>query len=205
MSEIRLKASKRELVSKNEIKKMRKLGKIPANYYAKGIDNIIYVVEEKELMAALKAEGKVITLETEDGDKKAVVREVQKHPVSWKLLHVDFLGLIEDEPVKLRVPLSFDGVPYGVKNMGGVLIIDTRSIEISCLPKDIPARISVDVSPLKLKQTVHARDLKFDNITIESRPEVLLCRVGVTRAAVSAKGAAKTTTVTETATEPAEA
>ncbi len=188
--EIRLKASKRALVSKNEIKKMRKEGKIPANYYAKGIDNSVYVLEEKDLLVALKSGNKVLTLETEDGDKKVIVREVQRHPVSWKLLHVDFLGLIEDKPVKLKVPLSFDGVPFGVKNMGGVLIVNTRTVDISCLPKDIPNKISIDVSPLKVKQTVHARDLQFDNLKIESNPEVLLCRVGVTRAAIAAKGAA---------------
>jgi len=83
--------------------------------------------------------------------------------------------------------LRFEGVPFGVKNMGGVLVLNTRSIAISCLPADIPNEIVLDVSPLKMNETFHARDIKLEKIEVVTRPVELLCRVVVTRAALAAK------------------
>ncbi len=184
-----LKAEKRKLVKTNELKKLRKEGLVPVNYYGYKLDNESYFVDAIEAMKALKSGFKVITLQTEAGDKQCVVREIQRHPVTWDLTHIDFLALQEGRKVNFKIPLKFEGISHGVKNLGGVLLINSRSLEISCLPEHIVNELVFDVSKLKLKETIHANDVNIENIEVVSKPSTLLCSIGVTRAALSIKNA----------------
>jgi len=191
MSEVVLKAESRETVKGLSTVSMRKQGWIPVNFYGYKIENRTMVVQEMDLLKAIRSGSKVIQLETAEGKKEVVIKEVQRHPVTWKPLHADFYALADDREIVLKVPVRFEGVSFGVKNMGGVLILSSRSIEISCLPKFIPNELVVDVSPLKVRDTVHAKDLKLENIRVVSRGDQLMCRVGATRASLSEAGGDK--------------
>lgn len=191
MSEVVLKAESRETVKGLSTVSMRKQGWIPVNFYGYKIENRTMVVQEMDLLKAIRSGSKVIQLETADGTKDVVIKEVQRHPVTWKPLHADFYALAAEREIVLKVPVRFEGVSFGVKNMGGVLIFNSRSVEISCLPKYIPNEIIVDVTPMKIRDTVHAKDLKLDNIKIVSRPDQLMCRVTATRASLSETGGEK--------------
>ncbi len=186
MSE-KLTAIKKEKDSKRAITSKRKLGLIPVNLYGPGIENShSYYINETDLNRAIKSGSKIHEVTSDVGDFKVVFREVQRHPVTWKLLHIDMLSLSPGKKVSVKVPVRYEGVPFGVKNMGGVLIINSRDITIEALAEHIPNEIFIDVSPLKLKETVHAGDVVRENIRIVSPADMLLCRVGITRAAVSA-------------------
>ncbi len=191
MSE-KLQAQIKEKDSKRAINAKRKQGLIPVNLYGPGIENShSYYVNEIDLNRAIKSGKKIHEITSEIGDFKVVFREVQRHPVTWKLLHIDMLSLAPGMKVTVRVPVRYEGVPFGVKNMGGVLIINSRDIMIEALAEHIPNEIIIDVSPMKLKDTIHASDVIRENIKVASHGEMLLCRVGITRAAVSAaEGAA---------------
>jgi len=191
MSEVVVKAESRDKVAGLSCVAMRNQGWIPVNFYGYKIENRTYVVQENELLKAIRSGSKVITLETAEGKKDVVVKEVQRHPVTWNLLHADFYALAAEKEITIKVPLRFTGTSYGVKNMGGVLILSSRSVDISCLPQYIPNEIVVDVTPMKIRDTVHAKDLQLENIKIASRGDQLLCRVGATRASLSEAGGDK--------------
>jgi large subunit ribosomal protein L25 len=180
----------------------RKKGFIPVNLYGPGIENShSYYIDELALNRAIKSGKKIHEITSDVGDFKIVMKEVQRHPVTWKLVHVDMLSLKPGMRVTVTVPLRFEGVPYGVKNMGGVFIINSRDITVEAMAEYIPNEITLDVSPLKLKDTIHASDVKRENIKVVSPAEMLLARVGITRAAVSAAEA--TTTPAAAAPAPA--
>lgn len=182
-----LKAEKREKMAKNELKQLRKKGMVPVNVYGYKLDNEFYFVQENDVQKAIKSGVKVVKLETESGEKECIIREVQRHPVSWSVQHVDFLRLQEGRKVSFKVPVRYEGTAFGVKNMGGVLLINSRSIDIACLPEHIINEIVLDVTHLKLKETFHASDVNIDNIEVVSAPSTLLCSIAVTRAALSIK------------------
>jgi len=185
MSDVIIKGETKKGSNKILLKAKKKEGKVPANLYGTGFDNISLFVDSKELKKAIKSGTKVFSLETESGTFKVITKEVQRHPISWDLLHVDFLKLSEDKKVTIKIPVRYIGEAFGVKNMGGVLLLNSRTVEVSCLPKYILDEIVVDVTELKLHETIHAGDLKLENITDISYPSELLCKVGLTRSAMS--------------------
>ena len=190
MSKYVIKSEVKENSDKILLKEKKKKGFIPANLYGAGFDNISLFVDSKEMKKAIKSGKKVFSLETASGSYDVITKEVQRHPISWDLLHVDFLKLSDDKKVTIKIPLRYEGVAFGVKNMGGVLLLNSRVVEVSCLPKHILEEIVVDVTALKLNDTIHAGDLKLENITDISYPSELLCKVGITRSAMSEGGSA---------------
>ncbi|MBN1967747.1 MAG: 50S ribosomal protein L25 [Candidatus Delongbacteria bacterium] len=186
-----LKAVKRELSTKKSTRKDgRKNGMVPTVVYGFGQDNLFFDIDALSLMKVYKSGDKVITLETETESFNVIIKEIQRHPVTWQPLHVDLIKLVEGREVEVKVPLRYSGVPFGVKNMGGVLIINSRDTKVKCLPENIPNVIEVDVSPLKISETIHAGDLKLDNMKLSGNENQLLARCSATRASLSAKNEA---------------
>jgi large subunit ribosomal protein L25 len=104
----------------------------------------------------------IIDLTIEGEIKKecdAIIKEIQQHPASGKILHIDFQHILRGEKLKIDVPVYLVGEPLGVKEMGGVLEHGPREIEIRCLPRDIPERIEIDVKSLRIHDSIHIRDI----------------------------------------------
>ena len=161
-----LEAEKREGHGKNEARRLRAAGRIPAVVYGsrkgKAREAVPVAVDPKEVMRILHSESganTLITLKLEGAESRVMVKEYQLDPVTHKLLHADFFELAMDRAITVTVPIAVRGEPTGVKQQGGLLDFVTREIEVQCLPTDIPEQIDVDVSELMLHQAIRLRDL----------------------------------------------
>jgi large subunit ribosomal protein L25 len=161
--EATLQAEKRETRGKNEARRLRASGRIPAVMY--GVEKgkaVEIAVDPKILMRILHSQAGVNTLiglQLDGGDTRVLVKEYQIDPIHHKLLHADFYQVAMDKALTVTVPLVIKGEAPGVKQQGGIVDFVTREIDIECLPGDIPQNIVVDVSELMLNQGIRVRDI----------------------------------------------
>ncbi len=170
MHEITLSAQKRPETGKDKVKKLRGQGRVPAVVYGHGQEARSITLDSKELLPLFKetsGENTIINLRLEDGSTlKTVIREAQTEPIRNRLLHLDLLEIRMDEKIKVKVPVETEGLPEGVKNQGGIMEHILDMVEVSCLPGDIPDKIVVDVSGLKVGQSLHVGDIKVDKVEV---------------------------------------
>src|SRR5204862_2137133 len=109
----------------------------------------------------------------EKSNRTALVQEVQHSPVSGDILHIDFHAISMDETIQAEVPLEPTGIPTGVKNFGGLLEQSLRALTIECLPRDLPDRITVDVSQLNVGDSIHVRQIQLPSgVTSKVPPDL---------------------------------
>ena len=158
-----LEALKRDTRGKNEARRVRAAGKIPAVVYGDKSEAAVISVDPKTLLRILHSESGVntlISLKFEgEGDTRVLVRDYQVDPVTQRPLHVDFYRIAMDKVLRVTVPIMLKGEPKGVKAQGGVLDFVNRDIEVECLPADIPEHIDIDVADLLINQGIRVRDL----------------------------------------------
>ena len=136
----------------------------------------IYVVD-------LNIDGKITT---------AIMKDIQFHPVTDKILHVDFLQIDESNPIVMEVPVKLEGLAEGVK-AGGKLTLQVRKLRVKALYNLIPEKLIIDVTSLGLGKTIKVGDLKFEGLQLLNVKEAVVCGVKLTRAARGAQAAAATT------------
>jgi large subunit ribosomal protein L25 len=156
-----LQVSPREAGGKGAARKLRAAGQVPAVLYGSGIDPVTIAVGRRHLEEVLHAGANAILDLTGTEDVKgklALVKEVQRDPVSRRLLHCDLYAVDVRKKVVVGVALHYEGKPKGVE-MGGVLEPIQRELEVECLPLEIPDAISVDVSALEIGDSIHVRDI----------------------------------------------
>lgn len=167
MSESLLKAESREAKGKEFAKKLRKQGKIPGIFYAHDEKSIPIFLDERETMKLLTTETGLIDFQIgKKRKRKAIIKEIQTDPVKQTLLHIDVMGVQLTEKIEVEVPIRFIGEAIGVKEQGGILYQHLRSIEVSCLPLDIPEHIEIDVSNLNINDTLSLESLSLENAEI---------------------------------------
>ena len=162
-----LEVVKREGRGKNESRRLRAAGRIPAVLYGarndgKAPEGVPVAVDPKEVLRILHSDSganTLITLKLDGGESRVMVKEYQLDPVTHQLLHADFYQLAMDRAITVTVPIVVKGEPKGVKLQGGLLDFVTREIQVQCLPTDIPEHIDIDVSDLVLHQSIRLRDL----------------------------------------------
>ena len=155
---------------KNEARRLRVTGQVPATLYGGKGGPLSLAVNTKQLTAILRSESGHNTLfEVDFAGKKepAIVKDWQVDPVSGKLLHVDLLRVAMDVRMRVKVPVHTFGEPSGVKVQGGVYEVVTREVEVECLPADIPTEFRMDVSGLMLNQSLRANDLPIDKTKLK--------------------------------------
>jgi len=169
-----LTAEIREGVGKEKAKKLRTKGLIPAIFYGPRSQTIPLVIDYKELTKVLQTEAGenvLIDLDIRKGaqsDRKVVmVKDIQIDPLQRIALHTDFYEVAMDEMVTVEVPVHLIGKPEGTK-MGGILDQVRRMIQIQCLPGEIPKSIDIDVSPLKIGDSIHIQDIQVEKAKIIS-------------------------------------
>jgi large subunit ribosomal protein L25 len=204
MKTIELAVEKRSTIGKGEARRSRAAGRIPAVVYGAGKPNVPISVDRKTLSDAFR-EGAgenaifLLKLAGSDQSRHAMIRELQRDPVSRKPVHIDFVRVLMDVKIKVEVPIEVVGIAKGVKTDQGILDVVTREIEIECLPTDIPAHIPVDVTELAIGDAIRISDLKpVAGVTIVDNPEKVVLHVThPTReeepAAAVAEGAAEPT------------
>lgn len=166
---------------KNAVRKLRREGFVPAVVYGHGDQTQVLSVSALELsrlLAQFSAETTIIDLEVDGGPKvPALIREIQYHSTRPDIVHVDFYRVHAGERLTLDVPVRLHGAPYGVREQSGILQEVLRELSVECLPRDIPEGIDVDVSELRVGESVHVRDLSVPNGRILNDPELVVCVV----------------------------
>ncbi|HET7617834.1 MAG TPA: 50S ribosomal protein L25 [Vicinamibacterales bacterium] len=161
-----LQAETRAGRGKNEARRLRASGRVPAVVYGAEKNTAREIaVDPKALLRILHSESGVNTLiglQLDGADTRVLVKEYQIDPIDHRLLHVDFYQVAMDKAITVTVPIVLKGEARGVKQQGGIVDFVSREIEIECLPGDIPEHIVVDVSELMLHQGVRVRDLATD-------------------------------------------
>ncbi len=184
MKSITIKGSERESVGKKATKALRNAGKVPCVVYG-GDKPLHFSADElafKDLVYTSKAHTVVVDL---DGGTKveAVMQDIQFHPVTDKILHIDFYQLFADKEVTLEIPVRLQGNSPGVRN-GGRLLFRKRKLTIKALPENLPDYFDVDISKLKIGENIAVETLKQDNLTFLHPDSSVVVQVKMARAAV---------------------
>jgi large subunit ribosomal protein L25 len=185
MEEIFLDAELRSELGKAKVKYLREKGFIPAVVYSEGKASKALKVSHRQLVRLVhqhRLENAVINLKIKDDNKQkarsCLIKEIQYDPVKDDIIHVDFNEISLTKAIKIKVPVVAKGEPIGVKQEGGSLEHILWEIEVECLPTDIPKEIEVDVSQLKIGDTIHLKDITFPpKIKVLDSPEAILLSV----------------------------
>ncbi len=170
MAQIIVQGAPRDLRGKNEARRLRVTGNVPATLYGGKGEALSLSVNTKQVTAILRSDtghNTLFQVEFAGKQEPAIVKDWQVDPVSGRLLHVDLLRVAMDVRMKVKVPVHTFGDPSGVKVQGGVFEVVTREVEVECLPADIPTEFKVDVSGLALNQSLRAGELPVDKTKIK--------------------------------------
>jgi len=189
MDQIELVAKSREILGK-KVRFLRRRGLTPANLYGHNVESTALQIETSELKHALSKAGmsSLIALKV-DGTKlpkMVIVRDVQREPLSGEFLHVDLYQVKMEEKIKLEVPLLLVGEAPAIKERGGILVQNMSSLEVECLPANMPHNFEVDLSVLKeIDQAVHVRDIHTDeDVSILTDPDQAIVQIARSRVEV---------------------
>ena len=169
MKEVALDAQAREAATKGHARRVRMEGRIPAIVYGPEVTPFAVSVEEKALRSAFRSAGggnALFNLNTGGKQSKVIVREVQRDPVTSRIVHIDFHAISMTKPLHISVPIHYMGTASGVKNEGGILQLVLRELEVSCLPTNIPEFVEIDVTNLNIGDSIHVRDLNLPGVNI---------------------------------------
>src|SRR6266404_7317146 len=179
--QVKLTAERRTALGRSAVRKLKASGSVPAVMYGSKDKPEALQVSKRDINAMLShAAGENILVELEIAGKSrlALVQEVQHAPLGGAILHVDFHAVSMDEMIQAEVPLEPTGTPEGVKTFGGLLEQALRSLEIECLPRDLPDVITVDVSHLNIGDAIHVREIPLPNgVTTRIQPELTVFSV----------------------------
>ncbi|HYT70630.1 MAG TPA: 50S ribosomal protein L25/general stress protein Ctc [Gemmatimonadales bacterium] len=182
---VSLAATLRPHLGKGAARQARFRGRVPAVIYGRGRETQPLEVEARALEQALhgvEPASTIIELSVDGKTTKTLIREIQRHPVRPDIIHVDFYEIHAEEKVTLKVPVHLVGSPDGVRNAGGVLDQVTREVEIEVLPDNIPDRVELDVTALKIGDSLHVRDLQIPQATILTSADLTIATVVPPRA-----------------------
>lgn len=173
---------KRANLGKGESKKLREEGNVPGVLY--GGEEQVHFYAPMILFRQLVYTPEIyfVDLNIEGKIYKCILQDIQFHPVSEMMLHVDFLELHDDKPIKMNVPVKFYGDSPGIR-AGGKLMVNTRTLMIKALPNDMPEDISLDISGINLGQTIKVKQVRTENFEILNSPQVTIAGVSVPRLA----------------------
>jgi len=184
MKSITINGSKREIVGKKATKALRNAGQVPCVLYG-GDQPAHFSANElafSKLVYTHNAHTVVIALDSGE-TYNAVLQDIQFHPVTDKILHIDFYQLFEDKEIALNIPVNLNGNSIGVKN-GGVLRKNNRKLRIKALPVNLPDSIEIDIEPLKIGDKVYVGELLNDNYTFLHSDNTVVCQIKTARLAI---------------------
>ena len=177
----KIKANKREIFGKNASRRLRREGMIPAVIYGARDVTVSLDLKKQEIFKVLRAEtgeNTIFQISFDSEIKDAMIKEIQRDPVTDEILHADFIQITMDKIVRISVPVLTVGEAVGVKTEGGFVDLMTREVELECLPKDIPENIEVDISDLHLHQSLKVEDIApIEGVEILSAPDAILVLV----------------------------
>ena len=198
MKEINVKGQKRSDLGKKASKEMRKEGMIPCNLYGEAKDAngqpeaVAFMVPMAELRKVVYTpHSYVINLDIDGKKHTAIMKELQFHPVTDALLHVDFFEINEKKDISIGIPVNLVGHAQGVRD-GGRMSLSIRKLVVKAPYKQIPEKLDIDVTAMTIGKSIKAGELNFDGLEIITPKDVVICSIKMTRAAAAAAAAAGT-------------
>lgn len=181
MQPIILDVSKREAkLGRGKLNAMRKEGLLPGVIYGQEVEPISFIVQKKEFLKIIGEHGSnaILGVKVDNGKPiQAMVKDVQKHPVTGLYWHVDLGQISLNQVVRTTIPIVFEGEPQGV-SQGGFIQYGDTNVEVECLPMELPQNISLDISQLEIGDKVVVGDLKLSgDITILGEPEQVIVSI----------------------------
>jgi len=189
MKSLTVKGEARKSLGKKDSHKLRAAEKAPAVLYG-GEEPVHFSVDFSELRKLIYTPNVyLIDLDIDGTSYKAIMQDIQWHPVEEMVMHIDFLMIADDKPIKIDVPIKVTGHAKGIR-AGGKLNTNLRRLKVKALATDIPDTINIDVTKLGLGQGIKVGDLKVENVEFLDPKSNVVVSVAITRAARSAAGAA---------------
>jgi len=181
MNSIAISGSQRENVGKRDAKELRYEGKVPAVLYG-GKEQFHFAIDAPALKGLVyTADVNFVDLNIDGKITKAIMKDIQFHPLTEKIIHIDFLQLFDDKAVTIEIPVKLTGTSPGVKE-GGKLVQKLRKLRVNALPKDMPQFVEVSLEPLEVGKSVRVRDLHAKGYTITNVQEDTVVSVIMSRA-----------------------
>lgn len=197
MKSINVNGTARTETGKKAARNIRETGAVPCNLYgeAKGENGLplakSFTVTQDELRKLVYTPDIYsVNLNIDGQECKAIMKELQFHPVTDQLLHVDFYEITETKPIIMEVPIKLNGLAEGVK-AGGKLAASVRKLKVRAVYSAIPEKLNIDVTHLGLGKTIKVSELSFEGLELVTSPSVVVCQVKMTRSALSAAAKAK--------------
>lgn len=202
MKSITINGSKRESVGKKATKALRNAEMVPCVLYGEK-EPIHFAAKELDFSKLVYTpNAHTVVIKTEEGTFDAVLQDIQFHPVTDKILHIDFYQLNEGKEISINIPVVVEGAAPGVLNSGGTLILNKRKLRVRALPKNLPDVIVADISELKLGNKLYTAQLASEDYSFLHPDNTVICQVKTSRASV--KEDVIEETVTEDSAEAAE-
>ena len=180
MKQLTLNVTSRALHGRGPARRLRADGSIPAIIYGKSGNQSVAVAQEafRDLMRAKGNAASLIDLNVDGKKMLSLIKEFQRHPITQKFLHIDIMEIDPNSPMTAAIPVRAIGEAHGVKTDGGTLAIVSQTINVRCLPKDLPEFIEIDVTELKVNESIHVGEVKAPKgITFPGDPKrvVIVC------------------------------
>ena len=195
MKEINVKGTARAAFGKKAAHGIRKANAVPCNLYGEAKDEngapvaLPFTVTNDELRNLIYSPDiYAVNLNIDGKECKAILKEIQFHPVKDNVLHVDFYEITDTKPIVMEVPIKLNGLAEGVK-AGGRLAASVRKLKVKAVYTNIPERLNIDVTSLGLGKTIKVGELHFEGLELVTSKEVVVCQVKMTRGARSAASA----------------
>jgi len=192
-----LTGQKRTALGKKASKELRKEGLVPCNLYGEATQDgkpvaMAFAVPMSELRKVVYTPHiYMINLIIDGESHTAIMKELQFHPVTDALLHIDFLEVNENKPVTIGIPVKLVGLAQGVRD-GGRMNLSIRKIDVTAPYTVIPEHLDIDVTSLRIGKSIKVGDLHFEGLELATSKDVIVCSVKMTRAAMSAASASAT-------------
>ncbi|EAZ96646.1 50S ribosomal subunit protein L25 [Flavobacteria bacterium BAL38] len=185
MKSITIKGSERENVGKKATKAVRDAGMVPCVIYG-GNQPVHFVADErafKDLVYTPNAH--TVVIELNGASHNVIMQDIQFHPVSDKILHIDFFNLSDDKEIVMEVPVKITGTSPGVL-LGGVLRLNQRRLKVKALPKNLPDFVEASISELQMGNKLYVTKLETNNFKLMHPDNTVVCQVRISRAAMKA-------------------
>lgn len=184
MDIFQLEGTRKETFGRRDARRMRNEGNVPAVIYGHG-ENVMVSLQERDLQKLLiTPHVYLIDLSVDGKVEKVILKEVQYHPVTDRPLHIDFYRYTEDDPIVIAIPVKLEGHAQGVR-AGGKLVAGTRRVKVKGLAADLPNVLTIDVTDMRIGQTLLVGDLSFDKLEVVDTKTVAVAKIATQRGAAA--------------------
>jgi len=202
MKSITINGSKRESVGKKSTKALRNAEMVPCVLYGEN-EPMHFAAKELDFNKLVYTpNAHTVVIKTEQGDFNAILQDIQYHPVSDKILHVDFYQISDNKEISMNIPVRVEGAAPGVLNSGGTLILNKRKLRVRALPQNLPDEIVANISELELGNKLYTAQIAQEKFSFLHPDNTVVCQVKTSRASIKSEA---TEEVAEEGTEEAAA